>query len=215
MIRVALADDHTVVIEGLELVLKDNSSEIEVVVKAESGEDLLKKMKTTGVDVAVLDISFPEGMSGLETLKTIQSDFPETKVLMLTMHKDLLKIKTAIQQGASGYVFKNHSGKELVNAITTIYQGEKYYSQDVKEVFFNSEMSTQEIKKATPEKIEITEREAELLKLLANDNSTKIIADELGVSIKTIEAQKSKLKEKIGAHSEKGLVRFAADNGYT
>lgn len=212
MIRIALADDHQLVIEGLEQILQDHSSEIKVVFTTNSGEELLDKMKTTGVDITVLDISFPDGMSGLDTLKAIKSDFPETKILMLTMHKDKSKIGTSLQHGADGYILKNHGGKELVKAIKSVYSGQKYYSQDVKDVFFEAQL-TNNTKELTS--IPISPREAEVLALLAEDNSEKMIAEKLNISPKTVETYKRRLKEKTGKETEKGLVRFAVENGYT
>lgn len=214
MIKVAITDDHQLVIEGLELILQDHSDEIKVVDTFNNGSDLLNRIRRNGLDLAILDISMPNGMDGLETLKAIKADFPETKVLMLTMHKDTTKIKTALQHGADGYLLKNHSGKELVNAIKQINNGEQYYSQDVRDTFFESYRSEAISDKQPLKPIKITAKEAEVLALLADDMPTKLIAEELKISDKTVEAHKKNLKEKIGAHTEKGLVRFAVENGY-
>ena len=214
MIKVAIVDDHQIVIDGLELILQDHSDEIKVVDTFNNGSDLLNRIRTNGLDLAILDISMPNGLDGLETLKAIKADYPETKVLMLTMHKDTTKIKTALQHGADGYLLKNHSGKELVNAIKQINNGTQYYSQDVRDTFFESERSEAISDKLPLKPIKITPKEAEVLALLADDMPTKLIAEELKVSDKTVEAHKKNLKEKIGAHTEKGLVRFAVENGY-
>lgn len=215
MINVVIVDDHQLVIEGLESILQDHSSEIKVVDTFNDSSDVLQKIRSTSVDLAILDISIPGKMSGLDLLKVIKSDFPETKVLMLTMHKDTTKIRTALQHGADGYLLKNHSGKELVNAIKKIHKGEQYYSQDVKDTFFESQRPDSVSDKTTLKAINITSKEAEVLALLANDMSAKLIAEELSVIDKTIESHKTNLMKKIGVHSEKGLVRFAVENGYT
>lgn len=214
MIKVAIVDDHQIVIDGLESILQDHSDEIKVVDTFNNGSDLLNRIRRNGLDLAILDISMPNGMDGLETLKAIKADYPETKVLMLTMHKDTTKIKTALQHGADGYLLKNHSGKELVNAIKKINNGEQYYSQDVRDTFFEAQRSKAISDKQPLQPIKITPKEAEVLALLADDMPTKLIAEELKISDKTVEAHKKNLKEKIGAHTEKGLVRFAVENGY-
>ena len=215
MIRVALADDHQIVIDGLELILQDYSDEIEVVGTANTGEGLLGILAEHSVDVVILDISMP-GMEEGATLKVIRKKHPRIKVLMLTMHHDARNFSNMLGMGARGYLLKNRGGKEAVAAIRSLAKGETYFSQEVKDAYVNSAMVNQaeEVPQSIEKPLKITNREAKILELLAEDLSENEMATRLFVSEKTIQSHKKNLKKKIGANSEKGLVRFAVENGY-
>lgn len=216
MIRIAIADDHQMVIDGLQLILQGHSDDIEVVGTSNDGTGLLDILGQDQIDIVILDISMP-GMEDAALLKLIRKKYKRTKVLMLTMHKDARNISTMIQLGAKGYIVKNRGGKEAVNAIISIARGETYFSQDVQEAMMLSMMpenqpTDHEETKKDP--VKITPQESRILELLAEDLSEKQIADKLCISTKTVEAHKKNLKVKVGANSEKGLVRFAVENNF-
>jgi DNA-binding NarL/FixJ family response regulator len=215
MIRVAIADDHQIVIEGLELILQDHSDEIEVVGTANDGMGLMGILGENSVDVIILDISMPGNEDGA-TLRLIREKNRNAKVLILTMHRDAKNISKMLQLGAKGYLLKNRSGKEAVSAIRALHNGGTYFSADVKDAMMASQMKQDQEVETTPvsQPVKITPTEGKVLELLAEDLSGKLIAAELNVSPKTIETHKKNLMEKIGAKSEKGLVRFAVENGF-
>lgn len=215
MIRVAIADDHQIVIEGLELILQDHSDEIEVVGTASDGIGILQIVGSQTIDVVILDIGMPGNEDGT-TLRLIREKNKRAKVLILTMHRDAKNISKMLQLGAKGYLLKNRSGKEVVDAIKALHEGKNYFSTDVKDAMMLSQMP-QEESVDPPEDtapVKITPAEGKVLELLADDLLGKEIAQMLNVSPKTIETHKKNLMEKIGAKSEKGLVRFAVENGY-
>jgi DNA-binding NarL/FixJ family response regulator len=216
MIHVAIADDHQMVIEGLESILSGFAHEIKVVATANTGDELINKISKTGAKVILLDISMP-GMEQFKTLKRIAYDFPETNVLILTMHDDLKNIRIALEQGAKGYLLKNHSGKQLIEAIRTVAEDKDYYSKEVQEKMNQSFKKNDKkgAKSNTPLfNVKITPTEVKVLELLAEDMTNKEIADHLKVDTKTIESHKRNIRDKVNAKSEKGLVRFAVEHGY-
>ena len=216
MIRIAIADDHQVVIDGLALIFQEQAEDIQLVGTANTGEEFIELLEDNSVDVAILDISMP-GMENGKALREIRERFYKVKVLMLTMHKNIENINLMIDIGAKGYLLKNKSGKEVVKAVRAIYNGEHYFSDDVQKVIVNARFEQANQHHTTgvdQDDIKVTKREEAVLKLLADDYSGQMIADELNVSPKTVEAHKKNLMAKIGAKSEKGLVRFAVENGY-
>lgn len=206
MIRVLLADDHQITLEGLKLILEQYKAELEVVGMVNTGEEALRFIREKPVDIAVLDI----GMSGMkegETLDALKA-FPGIKSLILTMYGDEKHVKKMLDCGARGYVLKDNTGEELVDAIRTVMQGEPYFSPQVAQTVAKSQV----IKDQPNEMPRITSRELEVLKLLYEEMSAKMIADRLCISEKTVERHKSNMMSKIGVRTDRGLVIFYSEN---
>lgn len=212
MIKIIIADDHQVVLDGLTRIFTESDEEIEVVGLAKTGDQALQLLEERGADVVVLDIGMP-GMEGASTLRQISNDFAEVKVLMLTMYKDADRIKMMVQNGAKGYLLKNRSGREVVKAVKALANGEHYFPRDIKDIVFEANIPEEFIADELKRK-KLTPKEEEILRLLAQGHQVKDIAEMLKKSYNTIDSHKSNIMRKIGVNNVQALVRFAWKNGY-
>ncbi len=207
MIKVFIADDHQIVVDGIKSIMDENN-EISVVGGALSGEDTLAQLKALEVDVLLLDINMP-GMDGIEVAQRLKEEGHPVKILILTMHNNPQFTKQLIEIGVLGCMMKNAGKQEMLKAIKTVYEGDRYYGAEVTETLFDSIDKSQ---KAT-QKAELTKREIEVLKLIANELTTAEIAEELFISTHTVETHRKNLLSKLGFKNSAGLARFAAKNG--
>jgi two-component system, NarL family, nitrate/nitrite response regulator NarL len=208
MIKIIIADDHQIVLDGLVSLIKIDDG-IEIVGKAINGKKVLDLLKINTVDIAVLDIEMPE-MDGIETAILIKEQFPEIKVLILTMYNEIGFIRKIIQAGVNGYILKNKGKEELVKAIHSINEGEDYFGEEVTKTL----VSSMRVKDVIGE-IRLTKKEIEVLKLIANGDTTPIIATKLFIANSTVETHRRNLIEKTGVNGSKGLIKFAIEKGYT
>lgn len=208
-IRVLVADDHTIVREGLVSLLVE-SGECEVVAQAADGVEAVEKARETSPEVVVLDLTMPR-LSGLEAVRRIRQDLPRTRVLVLTMHADEEYVVQAVQAGASGYLIKDTAGTELLAAVRALGAGQAYFgpgpSRALAERYRHPER--------TPEDPygSLTPREREVFHLVVEGRTTKEVARELGISVKTAENHRTRLMEKLGVHNAAELVLYAARKG--
>lgn len=207
MIKVAIADDHKIVLEGLTSLIESEAN-IEVVGKALNGQKLLEVLKTITVDVVVVDIEMPI-MNGIEATRSILKEYPTVKVLVLTMYNTIGFIRKIAETGAHGYILKNKGKEELVEAIETVYEGKKYYGEEVTKTLLNSFRQ-----KDMAGEIHLTRREKEVLKLIAAGHTTKEISQKLNIAPTTVETHRRNLIEKTGVANTKALVNFAVKHGY-
>jgi DNA-binding NarL/FixJ family response regulator len=204
--KIVITDDHEIVREGLKKVIA-KQSDFEVIAEAASIEELQKILDQNQVDLVTLDISLPD-KSGLDFVKDIKDRFPETKVLMFSIYPEEKFAKRALNIGADGYISKNAKPNEIINAIRKIEKGGKYLKTELlEELFLRPDRSnanqTHEI---------LSNREFEVLRLLAKGNKISQIADALGLSVNTIASYKTRLQEKLNLKSTAELIRFAIDN---
>ncbi|PTX61095.1 LuxR family two component transcriptional regulator [Kordia periserrulae] len=207
MIKVIIADDHDIVIEGVKSLLKD-SSNIVIVGEAKNGESAISLIKKSEIDIAILDISMP-GISGIDVAIHIQERYPNVKILMLTMHDDPKFIKRTLRSGASGYILKNQVKQQLIEAIMELSKGNDYYGNKVKDIIMNMHKSEK-----VYGNVNFTTRELEVLKLIANGYSTPDIAKMLCRAKSTVDSHRKNLIEKTGLKNSKELICFAIKNGY-
>ncbi|MCB5161098.1 response regulator transcription factor [Marinomonas algarum] len=202
-IRVLLVDDHMLVLDGLQarLELEEN---IDIIATASNGADALQKAAQTQPDLVLMDVSMPV-LNGLEATKRFKVEQPQVKVLMLSMHNDKEYILSLIQSGANGYVLKDVSSEELVQAISTVYQGGTYFSSGASQALFSPARSPKQCD-------ELTKREVAVLKELAVGLSNKEIASALTISVRTVETHRQNIKNKLDIHSSAGLVKYAIDH---
>lgn len=213
MIRVLIADDHQMVIDGLIRIFDESGERVDVVDTASTGDELLHLLEVdSDIDVVILDINMP-GMEGASTLKQIKEKYPEIKVLMLTMHNDADRIIMMMQNRAHGYLLKNKSGKALVDAVRALSKGNYYFPDDIQKIVFDSHIP-KEFMEDELKRMSLTDREEEILRLLAQGHSAKQIAGIIHIASKTVESHKSNLMEKLKAKNVQDLVRFAVKNGY-
>lgn len=210
MIKVLLADDHQIVLDGLSMLI-ENEPDMEKVQEVTDGELVLKVLETVEVDVAVLDIEMPR-KDGIETAKAIRDQYPDIKVLILTMYNTKSFIEQLVQAGAVGYILKNRGKEELIDAIRTVSKGSKYFGEAVTETLINSLANNHE-RNAEPIEVIITKREKEILQLIIQGLSTPQIAKQLFIANSTVESHRRNLIDKTGVSNTKALIAFAYENG--
>ena len=203
-IRVLLADDHTLVRAGLRKILESSAS-IAVVGEQADGAAVLAHLQRGGVDVLVLDLTMP-GMDGFEVLRRVEAEHPGVKVLVLTMHADSEHAVRAIRDGAEGYLLKDSAADDLVAGVEAVMAGRAYYSEPVQRAL------SQLVRSGTPQRRPadlLTDRELEVLKLVARGFSTKEIAAKLEISGRTVETHRANLMRKLGLKSVALLTQLA------
>ena len=202
-LRVLLVDDHTLVLDGLQarLELEDN---IDIIGTANNGLEALQKSAQLTPDLILMDVSMPV-LNGLEATKRFKAEQPNVKILMLSMHNDKEYILSLIQSGANGYVLKDVSSEELVQAINTVHQGGTYFSAGASASLF----SPTEVNQQTEE---LTKREVSVLTEVAMGLSNKEIAQALDISVRTVETHRQNIKNKLDIHTSAGLVKYAIEH---
>lgn len=206
MIRVAIVDDHALVRSGLIKILREEP-DMEVIAEAEGYTPLLNSLKSALPDVLLLDISMP-GKSGLEIVKELRQTYPSIKTLMLSMHPEERFSVRAIKSGASGYVTKESAANELVKAIRQVYHGGKFITPIVAEKLANS--FELESTKLSHERL--SDREFQILGLIASGKKVKTIAQELSLSPATIATYRARILEKMQLKSNVELTSYAVRN---
>jgi DNA-binding NarL/FixJ family response regulator len=206
--RVLLADDHALVRAGIRA-LAERIEGVEVVAEAGNVAEALKLIKELNPDLVLLDISMPE-TSGFEVLAQQAKEFPEVRVIILTVHEAEAYAIRALRQGAAGFLLKSAASVELEAAIKTVTRGQTYVSPEL------SKRSLLEYGKASTDRARLdtlSPRQREILKLVADGLNTKEIAGHLRISAKTVETHRAQLMERLNIHDVAGLVRFAIKMG--
>ncbi len=212
MISIILVDDHVIMRDGLRHLL-DEESDIEVIGEADNGRKAVKLALEKKPDIVIMDIAMQD-MNGIEATRQIKSNNPEIKVIALSMHSERQIVVGVFRAGASGYLLKESSSLELVDAIRTIHLGRKYLSQKISDIVLQ-EIS--DVKKDTKEiGVDVlTNRECEILQLISEGNSTKKIAEVLFISPKTVESHRANIMEKLNIHNIPELTKYAIRAGLT
>ena len=203
--RLVLADDHVIVRSGLRNLLFNEG--FEIVAEASNGQDAVKQTALLDPDVAVLDISMPV-LNGIDAAREIRAASPRTKVIFLTMHKQERFALEALRSGVDGYVLKTQATDDLTQAIRTVMQGDTYLSPAISATVVNAALG-----KAAPNLVSLTQRERQVLQLIADSKSNKEIAQQLGISLKSVESYRGNLMKKLDLHAVAGLVRYAINIG--
>lgn len=210
-IRVLLAEDHTIVRQGLRALL-EQSDDIKVIAEAEDGREAVNKTEQLKPDIVLMDISMPI-LNGIEATRQIKKKFPDIKVLILTMHTTEEYISQILHAGASGYLVKKSAHHELLSAIKAIQKGSSYLSPLVSKKVIDEYLhkTKEDIKQDRYEKL--TTREREVLQLIAEGKANKEIAELLYLSVKTVETHKAHLMEKLNLHTTTDLIKYAIQKG--
>lgn len=208
-IRVLLADDHQIMLDGLKAILLNDES-LEVVGVAGNGLEVLEFLKKEPVDVLLLDLQMPV-MDGLETTMHVKKSYPEVKVIMLTTNDEGSIITSLFKVGATGYLLKNASKEYLIQGIKDAYEGKKVLSAHLTEKMIDSLSDSPKVKKGEIPKI--TKREIEVVKLIAQEYTTQEIADTLFVSTNTVATHKRNLFVKMDVKNSVGMIKKATDWG--
>lgn len=208
-LRVFLVEDQTILRESLKSLL-ENQRDLEVVGEAADGEDAVPKIKSLGPDVVIMDISMPR-MDGVEATLEIKRACRDVKVLALTVHETKSHIRRVLQAGASGYIVKRSAAEELITAIHAVAAEGVYLDPIVTTKLVSGPAAPAS---QVPNGESLSERESEVLRLIALGHANKEIAEHLNVSVKTVETFKTRATEKLGLRSRVDIVRHAMDHGW-
>jgi two-component system, NarL family, response regulator NreC len=209
--RVFIAEDHTILREGLKALLS-SSGEFVVVGEAADGREAIKRVQDLTPDLVLMDLAMPR-MHGLEAIRAIKGFAPDTTILVLTVHKSEEYVLATFQAGAHGYVLKEASHRELVTAIKTVLKGKPYISPEISAMVLEGYLEGKKTLKSRTSWDALTRREREILKLIAEGFKNKEIADLLCISAKTVEKHRSNLMKKLDLHSVSALTALAMDKG--
>ncbi|MBQ2634526.1 MAG: response regulator transcription factor [Oscillospiraceae bacterium] len=204
--KIVIADDHTMVRRGFELLL-NYQPDMEVVGTAADGQEAYRLVSKLHPDVVLLDISMPGGESGLVAASRIHVDFPASRIIILTMYDERDYLLYTIQNGASAYVLKNGAEQELLDAIRTVYAGGVYVCKEMVPYLVQGYVQRQ--KGDDNGFLDLAEREVQVLVLIAKGYGNTEIAERLFLSVKTVESYKSKIMTKLDLHSRPELVEYA------
>jgi two-component system, NarL family, response regulator NreC len=211
-IRVMVADDHAILRSGLRL-LVNAQADMEVVSEAPDGEHAVRAARETKPDVALMDLTMP-GAGGMRALQEIVRDCPKTRVLVLTMHDDPAYLRSVLSAGASGYVLKRSVDAELLTAIRAVHRGGTFVDPGLANILVQDVLAKKSGKARSKRPVNIlSERELQVLKLVARGYSSQQIAKQILVGVKSVETYRSRLAEKLGLRTRSDVIRFAVQMG--
>jgi len=211
MIQLVIADDHKMFVDGIDSILK-GEKDLKVIGRCFDGPSVLEMLKKKKVDIILLDVNLP-GLNGIEVCKAIKSKFPTVKVLAISMFNEQSYVTEILNNGASGYILKNTGRDELIKAIKTVNEGQSYFSKDVTQTIMKGLMKHRKGSSYNTKLVpKISRREKEVLELIVKEHTTQEIANQLFISLKTVESHRSSLLAKLNARNSAGLVRIAMEN---
>jgi two-component system response regulator NreC len=206
VIEVLIADDHPLVSKGMQLIIESQSG-MKVVARVSDGQTAYDMTGKLYPDIVLLDISMPPGESGIVIAGKIHADYPKTKVIMFTMHDDKEYLLYTMQVGASGYILKSSSEEELIEAIRTVHAGGVYVCKEMVPYLVQGFVNRHKEEKEGY--LKLSERETQVLTLIAKGYGNKQIGEILFISVKTVESYKSKIMNKLGLKTRPELVEYA------
>lgn len=210
MIRILVADDHQLIADGIRSLLAEQHG-FAPIACVSNGLLALTELASATYDVVLMDINMPV-MGGVEATKRIKAEFPDVKVIALSMHDDVNHLNMMMDAGASGYLLKSVSTEELLLAINKVLKGEKYLSSDVTQQFISTSVTAPEFESAH---VPLSEREMEIVKLIAQGISVSDIAGRLFISVRTVETHRANVLKKLGLKNTAALIRYAFQQGLT
>jgi DNA-binding NarL/FixJ family response regulator len=211
-VRIILAEDHRITREGLVNLLQERP-DMEVVGEAENGREAVRLARELSPDLVIMDVTMPD-LNGIDATRIITSGSNNTKVIALSMYSDKQFVQGMIQAGASGYLLKDCAFEELVSAIQAVIQGDTYLSPGIAGIVVQDYLTKLTTDRSSADTV-LTNREREVLQLIAEGNSTKEIAARLNVSVKTVETHRRQIMEKLGIFSIAELTKYAIREGLT
>jgi DNA-binding NarL/FixJ family response regulator len=207
--NILLADDHKIVRDGISALLEDEE-QFKVIAEAENGKVAIELCKDHPIDIVILDLNMPK-MDGFETIKHLKKNYPDIRILVLSMLNKHDSIKKTVEAGVNGYLLKSSSGEELQTALSTIVHGGHYFCEESTKTIMEG------LAGAKPRKFiaieEITSREQDILQLICKELTNAEIAEQLNISVRTVDSHRRNLLQKIGAKNTAGLVKFAFRSG--
>ena len=212
IVEILIADDHELILNGIKDMLRP-FKQYRIVGKATNGKEAIEQAIKYRPDVIFMDISMPV-INGIEATKAIIKKLPETKILALTQHEENEYVIQILKAGGSGYLLKNSKKDEFIEAIQTVLSGKKYFSKTISEQMFDSLLNIDTAKKEKEDvEILLTKREKEIIQKIADDMSNQQIADELHISLRTVETHRRNLMQKLKVKTVVALLKYAAQRG--
>jgi DNA-binding NarL/FixJ family response regulator len=208
-IKVLLADDHTIVRNGIRSLL-EGLADIEIVGEARDGAEALAKVKELSPDVLMLDIAMPL-MNGIEAAVQVSKLYKKTRCLMLSMHQEEDYILKSVEAGASGYLLKDNTREEMLRALRSVAAGEKYFSPSVSNVIVASYLQKVKTDARPGRKARLSKQEKAILQFIMAGSSSRQIAEKMNLSVRTIENHRASMMKRLGARNAVELVRMAQD----
>lgn len=199
--RILICDDHQLVLDGLKSLI-NSQDDIEVVSTAITGLDAIRQLEVLKVDIVLMDIDMPE-MNGIDATKVLKKDYPDLKIIILTMHDEKSIIQLLMDIGADGYILKNATQEELLQGIKQVKSGKKHFSPDVTIALLRNDIESSKVSH------DLTSREVEILTLIAEGFSNKEIGDKLFISHRTVDTHRTNLMKKLEINNIAGLIRYA------
>jgi two-component system, NarL family, response regulator NreC len=209
--RILIADDHAILRTGLRLLIETQPN-LSVVGEAENGREALEKARSLHPDLILLDLNMPE-VDGMTVIPQLRREVPDSRILVLTMHDDAAHLRQALDAGASGYVLKKAVDQELLMAIRAVRRGETYVHSAMTHKLLESLAESQEPEADDPWR-RLSEREFDVMRLVALGHTNNEIAEELYISVKTVESYRARGMEKLGMESRAQLVQSALKHGH-
>jgi DNA-binding NarL/FixJ family response regulator len=210
MIKILIADDHTMFVDGIESILA-SETDFKIIGRCYTGPEVLTFVQNEEPDILLLDVNLPE-KNGIDVCKELAQIKPAIKVLAISMFNEESFVSEILNNGAKGYILKNTGRDELFKAIRTVSNGDSYFSKEVTETIMKGLMNQRKASSKSSSAIpKLSRREKEVLKLIAQEFTTQEIADNLFISLKTVESHRSSLLSKLNARNSVGLVRIALE----
>jgi two-component system response regulator NreC len=210
-LRIVLADDHTILREGLRALLSADPN-FDIVGEAEDGREAVRCVEKLEPNLLLMDLSMPR-MSGMDAISEIKRRYSETKIIALTVHKTEEYLLTTLQAGVDGYVLKDATHDELVLAIHNVMAGKRYLSPGISGKVIEGYLEGKEDSQSVSSWQKLSQREREVLKLIAEGYKNKEIAEDLCISLKTVEKHRANLMKKLDLHNAAGLTVYAVEKG--
>ncbi len=207
MINVLIADDHAIVRTGLRALLRSEPG-LQLVGEATSGYEAIELVGKTHPDILILDLSMPD-LDGIAVTRQLKPQYPDLRILILTVHEDEAMLREAIKAGASGYIVKRAAEAELIAAIETIRRGDPYVDPALLRVLLGESTKPRTEQAASPDPL--TPRETDVLKLIVQGYTNRQVGEELSISVRTVEGDRANLLERRGLRTRVELVRYARD----
>jgi DNA-binding NarL/FixJ family response regulator len=209
-IKVLIADDHQLFREGM-VNLLSNVEDIEVIGQAKDGKETIERARQLKPDVILIDIGMPL-MNGIDATRILKKEYPSIKVIAVSMHSDRQFVKGILEAGADGYLLKNCTYRQLIDAVHSVVSGKKYLSDEITGMIIQGYLEPSDYDKEGNE--ELSEREIEILKLYAEGKSTREISEKLFISVKTVGTHKQHIFDKLNLNSNADLVKYALKRGW-
>lgn len=206
-----IAEDHTILRQGLRALLSSDP-DFQIVGEAEDGREAVRSAETLSPDLILMDLSMPK-MTGTEAIREIRKRSKDTKIVVLTVHKGEDYVLSALKAGADGYVLKDANRDELATAIKKVLEGKRYLSPDISGKVIEGYLEGKKALKTKTSWDTLTQREREILKLIAEGYKNKEVAESLFISVKTVQKHRSNLMEKLDLHNTAALTVFAIEKG--